>query len=422
MTSASPRLPKYRHYKPKNLAVVRINGRDVYLGRYNSTESREKYGRVIANWLETGMAPVPASTPEAEKTGPTVNEIILGFLKAHDGYYRRADGTPTGELDNFKDSLRPLKKLLGTTAAKDFSPKKLKLVRQGMVKAGLARSTINQRVGRIRHVFKWAESEEMIPAGIYHALMTVDGLRKGRTDARETDPVKPVADALVDAIRPHVSRQVWAMIELQRLTGMRPGEVCIMRTCDLETSGRVWVYRPSRHKTEHHEKGRAIQIGPKAQAVLKPWLKTDLSAYLFSPAEARAERVASMREKRKTRVQPSQRNRRKRKAKRRPGQRYTTHTYNNAIRRACVGAFPHPELSSVPADQRTPEQSARLKEWQRERYWHPNQLRHNAATYLRREFDLDTARAVLGHSKADTTEIYAERDAAIASQAIERVG
>jgi hypothetical protein len=32
--------PKYRHYKPKNLAVVRSNGKDIYLGRYNSPESR----------------------------------------------------------------------------------------------------------------------------------------------------------------------------------------------------------------------------------------------------------------------------------------------------------------------------------------------------------------------------------------------
>jgi uncharacterized OB-fold protein len=32
------RLPKYRHYKPKTLAVVRIDGRDAYLGQYDSPE------------------------------------------------------------------------------------------------------------------------------------------------------------------------------------------------------------------------------------------------------------------------------------------------------------------------------------------------------------------------------------------------
>lgn len=42
--------------------------------------------------------------------------------------------------------------------------------------------------------------------------------------------MRPVPDAHVDAIKDHVSEQVWAMIELLRLTGMRPGEVCAMRT------------------------------------------------------------------------------------------------------------------------------------------------------------------------------------------------
>jgi integrase len=55
------------------------------------------------------------------------------------------------------------------------------------------------------------------------------------------------------------------MIELQCLSGMRPGEVAIMRGYDLDTSGKLWIYVPGRHKTEHHEKDRRIHLGPKAQ-------------------------------------------------------------------------------------------------------------------------------------------------------------
>jgi hypothetical protein len=40
--------PKYRHFKPRDLAVVRINGRDHYLGQYGSPASREAYARLIA--------------------------------------------------------------------------------------------------------------------------------------------------------------------------------------------------------------------------------------------------------------------------------------------------------------------------------------------------------------------------------------
>ena len=55
-------IPSYRHYKPKDLAVVRIDGHDRYLGKYNSLESREKYDRLIAEWLGNGRNSL-AATP-----------------------------------------------------------------------------------------------------------------------------------------------------------------------------------------------------------------------------------------------------------------------------------------------------------------------------------------------------------------------
>ena len=43
--------------------------------------------------------------------------------------------------------------------------------------------------------------------------------------------------------------------------------------------------------------------------------------------------------------------------------------------------------------------------------WHPHQLRHNAATRIRKECGLEAAQVMLGHSRADITEVYAQRDA-----------
>jgi integrase len=54
--------------------------------------------------------------------------------------------------------------------------------------------------------------------------------------------------------------------------------------------------------------------------------------------------------------------------------------------------------------------------------WHPHQLRHNAATYLRREFGLEAARIILGHHSSAVTEIYAEKDEQQAVEAIIKVG
>src|SRR4029079_4724533 len=118
---------------------------------------------------------------------------------------------------------------------------------------------------------------------VYHGLQAVGGLKKGRTEARESRDVRPVAVTVVEATLPHLSRQVGAMIRVQMLTGMLPGEVVIMRGIDLDTTGIVWFYRPAsdqgphgRHKTAHHGHQRVVAIGPKAQEVLRQFLKTDL--------------------------------------------------------------------------------------------------------------------------------------------------
>jgi site-specific recombinase XerD len=274
----------------------------------------------------------------------------------------------------------------------------------------------------IVRAFKWAVAEGMIPASVHHGLKAVDGLKKGRCGVRESAPVKTVPDAFVDAILPHVSRQVAAMIQLQRLTGMRPGEVVIMRTMDINTSGSTWEYRPESHKTEHHDKDRVIYIGPAAQAILKPWLRTDLATYLFSPREAMAELAVALRATRKTKVQPSQQGRRKKRPKRVPGERYTTVSYGHAIGRGCDRAFRHPSLKDIAERRLSEDQRAELKIWRKAHRWHPNRLRHNAATRLRREFSLDVARAVLGRSSPLVTEVYAELDQAKAAEAMARVG
>ncbi len=397
------RLPSYRHHKPTGLAVVSIGGRDVYLGKHESPESRAEYDRIIAEWLATGRRPMVADS--ASGADLSVNEMLLAYVRHADTYYVK-NGKPTTEPVNIGLALRPLRQLYGHTLAREFGPLRLKTVRQAFMDSGLCRSEINKRVRHVLRAFKWAVGEEMVPPSLHHGLKAVPGLRRGRADVRESEPVKPVPDAFVDAIRPHVSRQVWTMVELQRLSGMRPGEVCSMRTIDVDTSGRIWIYTPESHKTEHHGRERRIYLGPKAQEILRPWLRPELTAYLFSPAEAEAERRAVQRENRKTRVQPSQRNRRRRKPRKAPGERYTVDSYRRAIEYGIKRSNQEPERGESRAIP----------------HWHPHQLRHNAATRLRREFGLDVARAVLGHSSPVVTELYAELDGAKAAEAMERVG
>src|SRR2546430_2595300 len=90
------------------------------------------------------------------------------------------------------------------------------------------------------------------------------------------------------------------MVRLQRLTGCRPEEVCLVRPCDVNASEIVWAYRPESHKTEHHGRERVIFIGPKAQEILRWYLLRDKSMYCFCPAEGEKKRRQLAHERRAT--------------------------------------------------------------------------------------------------------------------------
>ena len=75
------RIPSYRLHKPTGLAVVRLNGKDFYLGKHGTPESQEEYTRRIAEWLTNHCHPFPsADEPKREVSGLTVNELILAYM------------------------------------------------------------------------------------------------------------------------------------------------------------------------------------------------------------------------------------------------------------------------------------------------------------------------------------------------------
>ena len=64
-----------------------------------------------------------------------------------------------------------------------------------------------------------------------------------------------------------------------------------MRAMDIDTSGKIWVYTPSTHKTSYFGHNRFIYLGPQAQKIARPFLANrPFDAYLFSPKEAELDR------------------------------------------------------------------------------------------------------------------------------------
>ncbi len=432
-------IPAYRLHKQSGQAVVTLpdglgRRRDILLGRYDTPESRKEYARVLAEWESNDRRlPQPAAASDI-----TVNELVLAYWKHARDYYGWTKDPKRGDRISLRAALRVVRKLYGHTAARDFGPLALKACRARMIRKGWARTYINSQVDRVRRMFRWAAEEELLPGSVHDNLAKVASLRKGKCDARESEKVRPVRDDVVDATLPFLHPVPRAMAELQRLTGMRPGEVCRLRGMDLEVSGPVWVYRPGSdqgpegaHKTAHHGHERTVLIGPRAQEVLKPWLKTDLAAYLFSPREAEAIRNALRRQSRKSPMTPSQAARKpKRNPKRPRGERYRVAAYRLAIYRACDRAFPPPAPLAKGKDETWKQWRARLgagdraelRRWRKAHRWHPHQLRHNAATVLRKQYGIEVAKIILGHATLNATQVYAERDLERARGIVAEIG
>lgn len=241
MPKLTDAVPKYRKHKASGQAIVTIAGRDHYLGPWKSKASRLEYDRLIGEWVVNGRP--SRAVAIAGNCDLTVAELILAYWQFAQGYYRR-DGKPTGTVDAIKQALRVLRHSYGHTLAHDFGPLALAALRQSLINAGNTRTYINDHMGRIRRVFKWAAAQEMVSVSVYTALTTVAGLHHGRSEAREPEPIGPVSDEVVDSTLPCLSRVVADMVRFQRATGARPAEVCILRPRDVDRSGEGMDLRP----------------------------------------------------------------------------------------------------------------------------------------------------------------------------------
>jgi hypothetical protein len=236
----TPRKPRYTLHKPSGQARVRFGGKSHYLGKFGSPESYERYEALIREWfLRQG---------DVDGIVLTIDELCLLYLEHSEGYYQK-NGQPTREVANVRAALRPLIAEFGTTRAREFGPKALRQLRDGLIgkadpriksakERPITRQYINSILKKIRRMFQWAASEEFVPAAIFQALQTVAGLKKNRSTAREAIPIVPVDDPEIDKVIPHLAPQVATMVELQRLTGMRPNEVVALRPGETQCAGR----------------------------------------------------------------------------------------------------------------------------------------------------------------------------------------
>jgi len=373
--------PRLCHHKGTGRAYVRLNGKQVYLAKWGSAEAERRYFELCCTLREHGgQLPV-----EPERI--SVAEVVKLYFAHCRDYY----GPESKHLASVRISLEPLVKLYGDAKGVDFGPRSLKALRQRWIDAGLARKTVNDRTGDVKRCFKWAASEELIPSAAFQALSTVDGLRRGRSAAKETEPVQPVPLEDVEAVRPFLPAPVRALVDLQLLTAARPGELLNLTPGDIDQTTDPWEARPVQHKGAWRGKGRIVLFGPRAQSILRPFLLREPDKPLFSPKEAEAERHSAATVHRRPNQRPNPR-----KTDRTLRDHYDPDSYRRAIERAC-------DKAGVTR-------------------WTPYRLRHSAATAIRKQYGLEAAQVILGHAQADVTQIYAAVDREKAASVLREIG
>jgi integrase len=332
-------LPKYCRHKPSGRAFVRIGGKMHYLGKYGSEASRREYDRIIAEFVSNGRQAF---------TGPDeilIEQLIVLFLNHAEKEKNYSDSTKV----RIGSATRLLNELFGKQRVSDFTPIALKTLRRHFIEQGLCTATTNAYVSVVKQIFYWGGEEEIVPADVTGALRMVKALQAGQTAAIDYDPVEPVEDEIVEKTLPHLPQQYRDMVRVQRFICGRPQDIHNMRPGDIDCQKEIWKYSPYTHKTKKRGKIRQLPIGPRAQAILLPYLEKCVTSDSF--------------------VFP-----------RRVSDYHSAYTY--AIQQACKRA-------GVPV-------------------WTPNQLRHAGGTEVRDKFGLDHAQVMLGHASAKMTEIYAK--------------
>jgi integrase len=363
-------IPSLRRHR-SGRAFVQLNGKRIYIGPWGDPATERKYAALIADWLANNRR-LPLEPAEM-----TIADLLLRYLDYAENYYLDGEGRPTSQLGEIKVAMRPLKNLYADSPAKDFGPLRLKACRAVWLEEDLSRKTINSRVQIIRRIFKWGVANELLPVTVWQALEAVEGLRRGRGRVKEHSRVQPVPEADIEAVLESVASPVAAVIRLQLTTAARPSELLELRPVDIDMEGAVWVARIRNHKTSRQGKERLLFFGPRAQAILKPFLLRPADAYLFSPREAVEEYAAAAPTHRRSDQKPN-----KTRTSRNIGEKYTADSYRRSITRVCISKGISP--------------------------WTPYQLRHNAATRIRRDYNLEAAQLVLGHADLSVTQVYAE--------------
>ena len=132
-------------------AVVYINGRKIFLGKWGSVEADTEYRRILAEWVSNPVFPGTKSNGLAK-----IDELALAFLKWAKEYHEYRT------YHCFKTAIETMLELYGGISIRDFGCRKLTTLQSLFISKGYVRTQVNRFVCCIKRVFSWGVKEELV--------------------------------------------------------------------------------------------------------------------------------------------------------------------------------------------------------------------------------------------------------------------
>lgn len=385
--------PKLCRNKAKNFAYVYVDRKQFYLGKWGAPETQAAYDRFVIDWAKANKIGEQVD-PRSSQT--LLLEMVCAFVEEFKARPVRSEA----DLNTYLLIMSRITELFPDYLADDFRIRDLEMLRDSFQQKGYdrrgkhrehARTYLNKIVNRTKSIFTWGVSKEMVSSETANRLKFLPPLRKGRTTAPEPRGRHSVSDADFNAVSKFLPAYYQDIVELLRITGMRPSELTNMRVgaIDQTPKSKIWKYSPEHHKTESTGAARIISLGERAQKILAPHLKgREPEEFVFTPARAMESRWAIQRKNRKSPLQPSQVEREKKRAPNKTARfspQLTPRLIGKVVRRSCEKAIEEGKLTEA---------------------WTPYELRHTAITEIRIKYGAEAAQHFAGHSNLNTKKFY----------------
>lgn len=382
MGSSRHSAPALKIHKGTGHARCRINGREYWLGRAGTPECEARYRALVTRWArsQAETVAVAEAAPEPMASGPTTVAAALAQ------YLAEIKGTATGEALR-KNARWWLARSMAATLSQhsavrldDFGPKMFSRWVESVASSPMPhkrdgkevpRTTTHVRkiVAELLRFVEWCVAGEIVGADKLVALRAVKRLPLGA--ARSPLVRRPVDDTVIHETMARLPAVYAAIVTICRHSAARPGEVLAMRPCEIDRTSQqgVWIWRPTRHKTQRFGRERAVVLGPRCMAALEPWLAGVPNDEIVFTTDC----IKRVRTDGTIRLRP-----------RRNVVPITAGDLRRGVRIAC-------EEAGLPV-------------------WTPYSLRHSGLTEFRSVGGVDAAQIQAGHSAASTTERYAGAD------------